>query len=930
MDIKAAWEKIYHVLYLRYNNITREKFGKRETYEDELNFHMIRFFFLMFVGLFIWLFYIPSDLEMHQFPRFAVTLRLLLSLVSLSMLCLSFTKIAINSPSLLAKINLSYLLIAGAVIAGTSGYYIVSYSGETIILILLVVTIPLTLRYKVCLALAAYAVFSFLGFFFYDGTESLVYAFRNVGVATLAMIFLSWVYNNNRLDSWLLHKKLSTEMQKNEKSLITISGLAQKAEEASRAKSSFLAKMSHEIRTPMNAVAGAAEIALRENPPENIKEQILTIKHSSASLLSIINDILDFSKIESGKMEIVEMEYSFASLISDVVSIIKVRMFDSRVLLVVELDANIPCRINGDEIRIRQVLLNILSNAVKYTEKGSITFKTTFEKTNGEFFLLFSVEDTGRGLREEDLNELFDDFTQFDLMDNRNIEGTGLGLAITKNLVDAMDGTINASSTFGKGSIFTVRIPQKIIEENCFASVTKPEEKGTLIFISQEEYQNSIARSLTGLGVEAYIAHTKDDLHKKLESGNYSYLIVENDSYKKAETLLGGNINKDIKIIVVSSFVNSNFENAYCNLIHPVHTLSLSNVLNGKLEKEDARLFSNSISFKAPEANVLIVDDIETNRFVANGLLKPYEMRTVLCSSGRAAIEAVARAEFDLILMDHMMPQMDGIETTKHIRDFPGYEHVPIIVLTANAISGIEDLFLASGFDDCLFKPIDTSKLNHILEKWLPESKQVWSIDMNKGEEVYAKTKTEFVLDDLNFDLGQVEAYSKIDNNRRLFAIFVRDAQEKLADLKLSLRADSLGDFVIHAHALRGASANIGAKYLTMFAADLENAGKRNDKMYVLNKVGRLVQRFELLIMNLNKVLEQPGDADTDKEELRAALANLSSAIDAIDVDEIDRLGKIIGPYVDDVETGGDIERLLAFILSGDYEDAQEIIRRYV
>ena len=643
MKIKAIWDKLFDNLYLHYNRKTREVFSKRETYEDELNFHMIRFFFLMYIGLVVWFLYIPSDLEMHQFPELAVTLRVLLTVFSIGCLLLTKTEMGINNPGLIAKILMTYLLIATAVIAGTSGSYLVSYSGDVIIVVLLVITIPLKLGYKVRLVLAAYIIFMFLSLLTYGGEDALVYAFRNVGIATFLMIYLSWVYNNNRYDSWLLHKKLSTEMQKNERSLITISGLAQKAEEASRAKSSFLAKMSHEIRTPMNAVAGAAEIALREDPPESIKEQILTIKYSSSSLLSIINDILDFSKIESGKMEIVEFEYSFASLISDVVSIIKVRMFDSRVALVVNIDASIPNKLFGDEIRIRQVLLNILSNAVKYTEKGSIMFEIKSESDDENFYLIFSVADTGRGLRKEDLEELFDDFVQFDLMENRNVEGTGLGLAITKSLVDSMEGLITAESELGKGSVFTVKLPQKVVDRKSFACVKSPEEKDSLVYVTQKVYSDSIARSLNGLGVECDVALTHFEFEEKLEAGKFYFVFVESDLYKKTLEAIAKTSMTDIKIVVVSNFANNTFERAYSNLIHPVHTLSISNVLNGKVDSEENRSVSHVISFRAPEANVLIVDDIETNRFVAKGLLKPYEMRTVLCSSGKTALEAVAR-----------------------------------------------------------------------------------------------------------------------------------------------------------------------------------------------------------------------------------------------------------------------------------------------
>ncbi|MCL2042534.1 MAG: response regulator [Treponema sp.] len=501
------------------------------------------------------------------------------------------------------------------------------------------------------------------------------------------------------------------------------------ANAASKAKSNFLAKMSHEIRTPMNAIIGMTELALRENEPAAIKEHILTVKQAGVNLLSIVNDILDFSKIERGNVEIIQTDYSVSSLINDVVSIIRMRAIDSQIQFVVNVDSNMPDTLFGDETRIRQVLLNILNNAVKYTEKGYVSFAVYNEFAgDNSINLVIEVMDSGRGIKQEDIGKLFDDFTQFEVEKNKGKEGVGLGLAITNNIINAMGGIIKVQSEYGIGSTFTVKIPQKYNFFNKLASIENPNEIKVLLYEQRQMYTDSIAFSLGNLGVDFTVIENDSNLYEKMKMKAGNFLFISFFLYVKNEEIITKN-KGHIKIIVLTEFGEA-IPDANMNILAmPAYSVSIAGILNGTssyLPYNDSNEATVSISL--PDARVLIVDDIITNLKVAKGLLQPYNAQTVLCKSGMDAIKAMQSKDFDVIFMDHKMPDMDGIETVHRIREMGSgdsyYANVPIIALTASAIAGAKEMFLENGFNDFLPKPIDTIMLNMMLEKWIPKSKQ--------------------------------------------------------------------------------------------------------------------------------------------------------------------------------------------------------------
>ena len=387
----------------------------------------------------------------------------------------------------------------------------------------------------------------------------------------------------------------------------------EEAERANNAKSQFLARVSHEMRTPINAILGMNEIILRETDEKNTLKYAKDVKGSSMVLLNIINEILDSSKVESGKMEIVEVEYEQGSLLNDVYNMIEVKAKEKNLELIFDIDAKMPRAYFGDDKRIRQILLNLLTNAVKYTEKGSVTLKLTCTVENDIAVLHYAVIDTGIGIRKEDLGKIYEEFQRIDISRNRDVEGTGLGMPLVQQFLKLMGSELHVNSQYEQGSEFSFDIIQKVIDP--------------------------------------------------LPVGDFKAVYEIIDSQKDIKT-----------------------------------------------------------SYIAPNVKVLVVDDFEMNRKVFSGLLKRTQMQIYEAESGMTCLEMLKREHFDIVFLDHMMPEMDGIQTLYKIREYGLCESVPIIMLTANALVGDREKYISEGFDDFLTKPIIPEQLDQMMRKHLPEN----------------------------------------------------------------------------------------------------------------------------------------------------------------------------------------------------------------
>jgi len=706
-------------------------------------------------------------------------------------------------------------------------------------------------------------------------------------------------------------------------------------EDANRAQSDFLASMSHEIRTPMNAIIGMAELALREDIPSTVREYALTIKQAGVSLLDIINDILDFSKIESGVIEITQDDYFLSSLIDDVIHIIKTKTHESKLRFIVNIDNHIPNRLVGDVKRIRQILLNLLSNAVKYTDKGFVSLSMTGTVSDGETVTLnIEVTDSGRGISQQDIEKLFDKFTRFDKARNKNVEGTGLGLAITKNVIKAMDGEIGVRSLLGVGSTFVVKLPQKIVDHGALAVVEDPEEKHVLVLERREVCRKSIVQTMADLGVRYKLVSTIAEFYSELISSTFSHVLVASVLYERMKKEYG-EIDTDAKIMLIAEFGEFVSERNIRVLTTPIFTIPVASFLNDVSGfSASGAAYPNTVGYTAPEVNILSVDDVNTNLIVFEGLMRPYKAHITSCKSGAEAIEAIKAAPIDLLFLDHMMPDMDGIETTAHIRalgaDYPFAETLPIIALSANALLGTREMFLQNGFDDFLSKPIDAAELHAVLMKWIPFDK--WDRTERRGADKREEPE-DIVISGVNVRNGIARNGGTVDNYLKTLAIFQEDCLEKIDEIKFCLETGNLPLYTIYVHALKSAAANIGADNLSVAAGVLEAAGKEQNNGLIESNTARLFADIEELMGGINSALTKANSErclQVDEEALRNELCRLKEAIDSYDAAAIREGTDFLRRVAHNTDIRETIDKILHHLLIGDDDGATSLIESII
>ncbi|MDR1577006.1 MAG: response regulator [Deltaproteobacteria bacterium] len=696
---------------------------------------------------------------------------------------------------------------------------------------------------------------------------------------------------------------------------------------ADRSKSLFLARMSHEIRTPMNAIVGLSELLTRqsENFPTQTLNYIRNIKRAGGNLLSIINDILDFSKIESGNFEILPDSYCLSALIDDILNIIKARLLEKPVRLTIFLDGSLPDRLYGDAARVRQILLNLLSNAVKYTREGSIALEIVpIHRAEDDLTLSIKVSDTGVGIKLEDLGRLFGDFERLDLAENKNIEGTGLGLAIARNLCQLMGGDIQVTSEYGQGSVFTVILPQKIDNPTPVALVEKASEKAVLVFERRAIYAKSMIATLDNLNVRHCLVNSYPSFYEALEKFDLTHMIMPVSVYIGLQNSLK---ERDISApvgLTTEDIHPFGLDNARY-LFTPIYSRPLAAFLNNVPDQpEKLERGQMGANFTAPRARVLIVDDLPTNLMVAEGLFFPYGMRLDFSRGGEEAVRLAQHNDYDLIFMDHMMPGMDGVEAARAIRAIGEKQSkTPIVAMTANAVSGMREMFLGLGMDDFLTKPIETNLLNSILLRWIPLEKQE-KIQPDRGKEPIASPgQAAPKIEGLDVALGLSRANGRMEAYLTTLEYFRKDALIALSNLNASLEAKEYKDFLVHIHALKSSAGVTGATNLAARAAALEAAAIAGAEGFIAGNIASFRQDLIQLVDGLTKYFEdiQRERAIQDQladEEVKTVLRELKEVFPSLDNDQIeDTLRGLVGKNISEDLRAGVEELTRDFLENG-------------
>jgi signal transduction histidine kinase/CheY-like chemotaxis protein/HPt (histidine-containing phosphotransfer) domain-containing protein len=705
-------------------------------------------------------------------------------------------------------------------------------------------------------------------------------------------------------------------------------------ERAAKMKSDFLANMSHEIRTPMNAVIGMVEIALREELPPAVEDCLIQIRHSGRSLLNIINDILDFSKIEAGKMSIVPEEYEPLSLFNDVANVLVTRIGDKNVRLLMEIDKNLPHTLVGDPARIRQVLINLANNAVKFTERGSVIITINcLPCGEDKLMLTVHIKDTGVGIKEDDLKKLFVSFQQLDSKRNRKVEGTGLGLVISKSLCEAMGGNIGVESTFGKGSDFWFSIPQRIAKPSKNIVVTKPETKRIVCFDDDGRTDGFFEREAEKFGVSFLNLRSLDEYR---DEGKQDFMFYP-ESIHSDELVALIDSNEDITGIAVTAF-GSDFKPAHKRIRvvqRPLTTLSVMFTLEGK--GQNLLSLRNSekttIDFTAPTADILIVDDNDINITIAEGLMKPLKVRCRSALSGMEAIKITETETFDIILMDHMMPEMDGVETTYAIRNGNGpCKDKPIIALTANVMEDARAMFIKEGMNDLIAKPVDMRDLLAKLRQWLPPEKVIDNSSLGNIAENTEDSETPEDKPDFDFldtekalqSLGSVDLYKTIVSD------YYKSGAKALEAIREAYDNEDWEDYTRRVHTLKSSSRQIGAYALGDDAEALEKAGKAGDIGFIKDHADALVLSYRDLLDRLSehfKPEEEAQDLEEMTEEVLSGLfSELKEACDELDMDKMEQVEEKLKAYSYDKALLPAMEQLYEAIENVDTESCIQLM----
>lgn len=717
-----------------------------------------------------------------------------------------------------------------------------------------------------------------------------------------------------------------------------------------KSKDDFMVNISHEIRTPINAVCGMSEAILQEDIPANVRRDIIDIQTAGRNLLSTVSNILDFSELESGKMELAEESYNITSTITDIINMAVTLENGKQLELIVDCDANLPSNLLGDEQKLRRIVMNLIENAIKFTKEGGIILRIKSRKEEYGINLMVSIKDSGIGMKQDDLEKIFASFSQVNSGRNREEGGVGLGLAITQALVRNMGGFISVESELGNGTEFRMTIPQKVLDEKPIVSIKNKSRIFVACYINMDKYDYSVVREgyekcmrhmAEQFGIMFRVCRNLSELKRRMENENYTHIFIGWEEYGEDREFFE-KVSLELKVVLILDYDQEPESGSNMLRIYkPFTVLSIAAVLNGEkvLQHEEHH---KRYRFVAPEAKVLVVDDNAMNLKVMARLLLPYQIKVVMALGGQEALDKLGSMEYDCVFLDHMMPDMDGVETLHKIRQKPGayFQSLPVIAFTANAIGGAREMFMEEGFDDFIAKPIELSVLERMLQRYIPKQKQVeveaqeqeektcsgddkartgtdgafsgtdaWTEQTSSGSTPEAEGLEALTRAGINISQG-ISYCGDREGLREIIAMYHAQGAGRSSQLKQLFEEQNWKNYAITAHALKSNSRGIGANDLAELAFGMEMAGKENRIEYILEHHAEFMKKHEELLAALadNSFIYPDGyhapELQTEEtvqeigsEQLQEQFVSLREKLDNFENEGVEEILKQLSPY---------------------------------
>lgn len=716
-------------------------------------------------------------------------------------------------------------------------------------------------------------------------------------------------------------------------------------------KDDFVANTSHELRTPINTITGMSEILLQENLPENIHDDVLDIQMTGFELQNIVTDILDYASLEAKTLELNPRSYNITSTINDIMNMTVFQNRDKDLELIFDCDPRIPRLLYGDEAQLRRVINNLIGNAIKFTNEGGVRVIVTFREESYGVNLIVRVKDTGIGMDLSQQERVFNSFYQADTDRNRRTEGMGLGLTISSELIKKMGGFMFVSSKVGEGSEFSFSIPQKVMDDRPCIEISNPSKIKAIWYYNagenavgiRDDFVDHIKHISDYLKVFVQRCTSLNELKRRIKQNIFTHLIIGTNEYYEDQEYFDM-VARDIPtILVVDRDENIPTNNSIHILYKPYNAITLAELFNGGDLLLTPRKYLELERFVAPNAKILVVDDNLMNLKVVEGLLKKYRIKITAATSGEEALKFIESRDFDFVFMDHMMPGMDGIECLHAIRAKQGnyYQKVPIIALTANAIAGSREMFLAEGFNDFVAKPIDNAILDQVLRKYIPIEKQIGDKYENAIRVIIPDDDLFSNMEGIDRDTALTYCGGSIDDYIDLANVYYETGLKYQEDLVKYYTEKDWKNYSILTHSIKSTSKTIGAMNLSELAYKEEIASKEENIEVINEYHDSLLKEYKRVLNMLKNNPRIIKEKDERQENISKDmnLKNFKEFVndlkDKIDTFETSKIKDVIEKYknykyedkkVEEI-IGPIIEKIDNFDFESAKDDLEEIVK---